>query len=68
MSILGILMTLAFGFLTIRNFATGRKFFGVVSSIGLLLGLGVLWVDYERATNPSLRQGSSSGDPWAKNA
>ena len=69
MTIVGLLMALVFGFLTIRNFATGRKFFGVVSAIGMLLGLGVLWVEYDTATNPRLKQASgSSGDPWAKDS
>jgi hypothetical protein len=69
MTIVGLLMALVFGFLTIRNFATGRKFFGGVSALGMLLGLAVLWVEYETAGNPQSQHGAgSSSDPWAKDS
>jgi hypothetical protein len=66
MTIIGLGMVLVFGFLAFRNFRSGRFFWGGVSSIGMLLGMASLWVDYERATNPAIAQAqSSTSNPWA---
>ena len=57
MTMIGIGLVLVFGFLTWRNLSNGRWFWGLATAIGVLVGLGSLWVDYMRAT------GGTNGSP-----
>ena len=65
---LGFGMIAVFGFLTFRNFATGKRFWGALTSLGLVLGMASVWVDYQRSTTPPLTQNpvQGSSNPWAK--
>ena len=64
---LGLGMTAVFGFLTFRNFLTRKPVWGVISSIGLMLGMASIWIDYERASAPAAAPAAqSSSNPWAK--
>jgi hypothetical protein len=66
---LGLGMTAVFGFLTLRNFLTRKPVWGVVSSIGLMLGMASIWIDYQRATTPPAPAAqASTGSPWAKDS
>lgn len=67
MTIIGLLMALVFGFLTLKNFASGRKILGTLTALGALLGLASVWVDYEQATEARARE-KAAADPWAKDA
>ena len=58
MTIVGLLMLVVFGFFAIRHFRNGRTFWGIMASIGSLLGAASLWVDYQRA-NPDAEQPST---------
>ena len=68
MTMVGLGMVLVFGFLAFRNFRSGRFFWGAVTSFGVLIGAGSLWVDYQRATNPTIAQTQTSSGPWANEA
>lgn len=68
MTIIGILMVLGFGFLTFRNFRSGRLFWALVSGFGMLLGFASLWVDYQRASDATVQHRAAAADPWAKDS
>lgn len=67
---IGFGMIAVFGFLTFRNFAAGRRFWGAVTSLGLVLGMASVWVDYQRSAGPQLAQSPAqrSSNPWAKDS
>ena len=68
-TIVGLLMALGFGALTYKNFSSGRLFRGALTSLGMLLGLASLWVDYQRANDaPAQQQAQTANSPWAKDA
>lgn len=53
MTLVGLGMMIVFGFLAVRHFRNGRLFWAIPASIGCLLGVASLWVDYMRATTDS---------------
>jgi hypothetical protein len=63
-------MTVVFGFLTLRNFLFRKPVWGVVSSIGLMLGMASVWIDFQRTTNPPAAEVGSQApsSPWAKDS
>ena len=73
MAVVGLGMVLVFGFLTFRNFQSGRMFWSLATGLGVLLGAANIFIEYDRSSNPRTQVAQSSGystksgpdDPWS---
>ena len=70
MTLIGIGMLLGFGFLALRHFMARRFVWGTLASLGAMLGMASLAVDFARAGQAAeaAQTHASSTNPWAKDS
>ena len=64
MTMVGVGMLVVFGFLSLRHFMARRFVWAALTSLGAVIGMGSLAVDFARASQDA--PAASSTNPWSK--